>query len=89
MHVSSVWLWCGAVLLGALVASQFFQKPSRAFLWMLRGLVVGCLLMVVVDVIGSYLGFHLPVNPVTVLAAGFLGLPGLAALAVLHLWVLA
>ncbi|AEJ42133.1 pro-sigmaK processing inhibitor BofA [Alicyclobacillus acidocaldarius subsp. acidocaldarius Tc-4-1] len=42
-----------------------------------------------VDAIGSYLGFHLPLNPITVLAAGFLGLPGLAALVVLHLWVLA
>ncbi|ACV57180.1 pro-sigmaK processing inhibitor BofA family protein [Alicyclobacillus acidocaldarius] len=89
MHVSSVWLWCGAVVLGALVVSQFFQKPSRALLWMLRGLLLGCLLMGAVDAVGSYLGFHLPLNPITVLAAGFLGLPGLAALVVLHLWVLA
>lgn len=89
MHISSVWLWCGAIVLIALVVSQFFQQPGRAIAWMLRGLLVGCLLMAAVDVIGGYLGFHLPLNPITVLAAGFLGLPGLAALVVLHLWVLA
>ncbi|MDI9260410.1 pro-sigmaK processing inhibitor BofA family protein [Alicyclobacillus sendaiensis] len=89
MHVSSVWLWCGAVVLGALVVSQFFQKPSRALLWMVRSIVLGCLLMVAADAVGNVLGFHLPLNPITVLAAGFLGLPGFAALLVLHLWVLA
>ncbi|WP_206831529.1 pro-sigmaK processing inhibitor BofA family protein [Alicyclobacillus fructus] len=89
MHISSVWLWCGAVVLGALVISQFFQQPGRALLWMLRGLLLGCVLIGAVDAIGSHFGFHLPINPVTVLAAGFLGLPGLAAIAVLHLWVLA
>ncbi|MBF8377799.1 pro-sigmaK processing inhibitor BofA family protein [Alicyclobacillus mali] len=89
MHVSSVWLWCGAVVLGALILSQFFQKPSRALLWMLRSLLVGCVLLAAFDIIGRSFDLHLPINPITVLASGFLGLPGLAALVVLHLWVLA
>jgi inhibitor of the pro-sigma K processing machinery len=40
-----------------------------------------------VNWIGGYFHYHLPLNPVTALVAGFLGLPGVAALITMQLWL--
>ncbi len=33
--------------------------------------------LVVLNFIGQYVGYHLPINPVSVMGLGFLGVPGL------------
>lgn len=40
-------------------------------------------LLLVINLVGSYLGFHLPVNPISVIGVGILGVPGLILLALL------
>mgnify|MGYP000569065181 CR=1 FL=1 len=45
--------------------------------------LVGGLILWGVNLAGNYLGFHLPLNPITALIAGFLGIPGVALIAVL------
>ncbi|MDD4048021.1 MAG: pro-sigmaK processing inhibitor BofA family protein [Clostridia bacterium] len=55
------------ILLGPLkVITRVFIKCSLALL-----------LLVGINIIGQYIGFHLPVNPVSVVGVGTLGLPGL------------
>ncbi|MCL6594563.1 MAG: pro-sigmaK processing inhibitor BofA family protein, partial [Alicyclobacillus sp.] len=49
--------------------------------------VLGCLFIYAVNWVGQQFHFHLPLNPVTALTAGFLGIPGLVALVALHLWL--
>ncbi len=44
---------------------------------------IALLVLVGLNFVGLYLGFHLPINPVSVLGVGFLGIPGLILLAVL------
>lgn len=45
------------------------------------GLALGCLLLI--NLVGQRWGFHLPINPVSVIGVGILGLPGLLLLALL------
>ena len=49
--------------------------------------VVNCALalgvLCVLNLVGNFVGFHLPMNPVTVVGVGFLGAPGLGLLSVL------
>lgn len=45
--------------------------------------VLALLVLVGLNLVGLYAGFHLPVNPVSVVGVGVLGLPGLVLLAFL------
>ncbi|QNB47257.1 pro-sigmaK processing inhibitor BofA [Thermanaerosceptrum fracticalcis] len=39
--------------------------------------------LIVINFIGSYIGIHLPINPVSVIGIGILGIPGLLLFAFL------
>ena len=56
------------------------------FLWrLLAGSILGGLSLWLVNQFGWLLGFVVPINPFTALAAGFLGLPGVALVVALML----
>ena len=56
------------------------------FMWrLLAGGVLGALALLLVNLLGGMLGFHVAVNPFTAMAVGFLGLPGAALVAALQL----
>ena len=59
--------------------------PMR-FMWrLLAGGVMGALALVLVNLLGGLLGFHVAINPFTAMAVGFLGLPGAALVVALKL----
>ena len=59
--------------------------PMR-FMWRLvAGGVMGALALVLVNLLGGLLGFHVAINPFTAMAVGFLGLPGAALVVALQL----
>lgn len=45
--------------------------------------LIALLVLIGINVIGFYTGFHLPVNPVSVIGVGILGFPGLVLVALL------
>jgi inhibitor of the pro-sigma K processing machinery len=80
------------ILIGAVVliyiVSQFMRDPGRALMGLLRGVIVGVVALFVVNLVGQSFGFHIGLNPATAITAGVLGLPGVAALVIIHLWML-
>ncbi|MGI6225376.1 MAG: pro-sigmaK processing inhibitor BofA family protein [Peptococcales bacterium] len=55
--------------------------------WIVKILVNSVLALVgliILNIIGSFVGFHLPVNFVTVIGVGVLGIPGLILLIIMH-----
>lgn len=55
--------------------------------WIVKILVNSVLALVglvILNIIGSFAGFHLPVNFITVIGVGVLGIPGLILLIVMH-----
>ncbi|MEN6347925.1 MAG: pro-sigmaK processing inhibitor BofA family protein [Syntrophomonas sp.] len=75
------------IILGVLVlllviyfASQIFLKPIKLLWKLLLNSVLGLILLVAVNFIGGYFSFVLPINVVTVLISGFLGIPGILML---------
>ena len=59
--------------------------PMR-FMWrLLAGGVMGALTLLLVNLIGSLVGFAVELNPFTAMAVGFLGLPGAALVVALQL----
>jgi inhibitor of the pro-sigma K processing machinery len=80
-------LGCALVLI--YLIGQFMREPGAALMGLLRGVIVGVVALLLINFVGGSLagGFHIAINPVTVLTAGLLGLPGVASLVVIQLWL--
>ncbi|TCP52655.1 inhibitor of the pro-sigma K processing machinery [Tumebacillus sp. BK434] len=76
----------GAVVLIYMIAN-FMRDPGQAIMGMLRGLIVGVVALFVINLIGASFGFHIAINPVTAATTAILGLPGVAALVVMNVWM--
>jgi len=59
--------------------------PIQWIVKILVNSVVALIGLIVLNIIGNFVGFHLPINFVTVLGVGVLGVPGLILLIIMHL----
>lgn len=65
--------------------SSILLKPLKLAFKIVINSLFGLLLLWAFNFIGSYFGFFIPLNWLTVIIAGFLGLPGLILLIFLRL----
>ncbi|SHM71672.1 inhibitor of the pro-sigma K processing machinery [Caldanaerovirga acetigignens] len=54
--------------------------PIRLVLKLVYNAVVGGLVLVLLNFIGSYVGLHIAINPINALIVGLLGIPGVVLL---------
>ncbi|MFP3392223.1 pro-sigmaK processing inhibitor BofA family protein [Brevibacillus reuszeri] len=88
--MSTGWI-IALIIIGILLlitASKSVTGPIRWLGFGVMQLVIGAILLFFTNLVGELASFHIPINPVTALLAGFLRLPGLAALIVIKLWVM-
>jgi len=64
---------------------QVLVKPAKLLWKLLLNSLIGLLLLLAVNYLGAYYDFSLPINIITVLIAGFLGIPGVFLLICLQL----
>jgi len=65
--------------------------PGKALKWIGQAcmkLVIGALFLFFLNAIGNQFGIFVPINFATSAISGFLGIPGVAALAMIQLWIL-
>lgn len=74
-------------LVGLYLLGTFVVTPLKYLFRLFACVVVGALLLAVVNLGGSFFGFHVAVNPVTVLTAGVLQVPGVILLIMLTLLI--
>lgn len=76
------------VFIGAVVAVFIILKilawPIKKIVKMIINIVIGGLLLILVNYVGVNFGFTIPVNWITALVVGILGIPGLIILAILQ-----
>ncbi len=79
----------GALFLAVIlmILAQVFLQPIRLIWKLLLNSGIGLVLLMVFNFFGGYFDFSIPVNIITVLVAGFLGVPGLILLACFRLIV--
>ncbi|KUG02553.1 inhibitor of pro-sigmak processing bofa [hydrocarbon metagenome] len=68
------------VLVILYLIAQVFLKPIKLLWKLIINSAVGVMLLLIINFIGAYFSFILPVNLITILIAGFLGIPGLMLL---------
>lgn len=73
------------ILFLILVSTRILVKPLRLLVRLLFNGVVGLIMLAVFNFVGGLLNFAVPVNIVTVIIAGFLGIPGLILLIILQI----
>lgn len=62
------------------IIAQVFMKPVKLVWKLLINSLIGIILLLIANYIGGYFSFDLPINIMTVLIAGFLGIPGIILL---------
>ncbi|MDK2824756.1 MAG: inhibitor of the pro-sigma processing machinery [Clostridia bacterium] len=58
--------------------------PIQWIVKILVNSIIALIGLLILNIIGNFVGFHLPINPVTVIGVGVLGLPGLILLIIMH-----
>lgn len=79
-------------ILGGLIFLLLFSgvaiKPLKFVGQSVMKLLIGALLLFFLNVAGSSYGIHVPINYATSAVSGFLGIPGVFALAAIQKWVM-
>ena len=79
------------IISGLVILLLMVAIPGRAFRWMglsLMKLMIGAVFLFFLNALGNQFGIHVPINLITSAVSGFLGLPGVAALTLIQLWIL-
>jgi inhibitor of the pro-sigma K processing machinery len=80
----NVALAAGFALFILFLIGRLFFKPLKILARIAFNLLVGALVLWGLNLLVSPLGLKLPINAITALTAGFLGLPGTILLVTLH-----
>ena len=74
----------------ALVGLSLLFLIIKLLKWPLKILIngiLGIILLYIANIVGSYIGFVLPVNAISALIAGFLGIPGIIFLVLFQFFI--
>ena len=74
----------------ALVGLALLFLIIKLLKWPLKILIngiLGILLLYIANIVGSYIGFVLPINAISALIAGFLGIPGIIFLVLFQFFI--
>ena len=69
------------------VFTRILLKPFKILWKLILNSGMGLLLLIIVNYIGQYFDFSLPLNIVNILIAGFLGIPGIIILLGMDLYI--
>ena len=74
----------------ALIGLALLFLIIKLLKWPLKVLIngiLGIILLYISNIVGSYIGFVLPINAISALVAGFLGIPGIIFLILFQFFV--
>lgn len=63
-------------------------KPLKILGQGIIKVLIGAFLLFFLNIIGNNFGIHIPINLITAAISGFLGIPGLAALTVVQVFII-
>ncbi|NMM64119.1 pro-sigmaK processing inhibitor BofA [Clostridium sp. P21] len=66
---------------------KIFSWPLKILIKLVVNALLGAVLLIIVNIIGSYFNFYIGINAVTALIAGFFGIPGVIFLVIFKLFL--
>ena len=73
------------MVLGIWLIIKIFAVPIKGILKFVLHAAVGFLILLVVNIIGGFFDFYIPLNWISVILAGIGGIPGVILLILIHL----
>lgn len=73
----------GIGILFLFILGRIFLMPMKVVLKLIYNALIGGIILIAVNYIGGFLGFHLPFNIITAFIVGLLGVPGILLLVLL------
>ena len=76
-----------AFLLGLLLiylVGRVMLIPLKLIVKLFVNALVGGVVLWIIDYFGTFLNIHIPINPITALIVGFLGVPGIVLLLIMQ-----
>jgi len=64
--------------------ARLLLVPLKILLKLVYNGLIGGAILFLVNLVGGYFGLYIPINPITALVAGFLGVPGVILLVLLQ-----
>ncbi|MDZ5609705.1 pro-sigmaK processing inhibitor BofA family protein [Bacillus pseudomycoides] len=64
------------------------MKPVQFIGKLFVKVMIGVVFLFAVNVLGTYFGFHIPINIGTASISSFLGIPGICALVIIKLYIM-
>lgn len=68
------------LLVAIYIGAQLIMKPLKLISKLIINSLIGIVLLLIANYGGSFFGFELPINIITILVAGFPGIPGILLL---------
>jgi len=70
------------------LAARLLYLPIKVIALLIYNSLLGGVMLWLLNLVGAYVGFHIPINLVSAPLAGFLGLPGIVLLVILqYFWL--
>ena len=83
MDISTVLAFAFGLFLLYLIG-MLLVIPIKIVLKLIVNGIIGGILLLVVNLIGGFIGISLAINPITAIIAGFLGIPGVILLFIIQ-----
>ena len=84
IQYSNMFLYIIGVIILFLLG-RFLLLPMRILAKFVYNALIGSIVIILINFVGGLVGFHIALNIITALVAGFLGLPGVGLLVILKL----
>lgn len=85
-EVNVVLAYAFGILLIYLVGRMFLM-PIKLIFRLVYNALIGGVMLWLLNFVGLHIGFNIPINPITALIAGFLGLPGVVLLILFKVFI--
>ena len=72
------------VVIAMIIVAKFLSWPLKKIFKLIFNVILGLVMILLVNVFGVSIGLSIPFNFVTAVVSGFLGLPGVIVLVILH-----
>lgn len=74
-------------IIGLYLLVKLFSWPIKILFKLIVNGILGALLLIIVNFLGSYFNFYIGINSITALIAGFFGIPGVIFLIMFKLFL--
>ena len=71
-------------IIALIIVTKILSWPLKKILKLLLNIAIGLVMILLVNVFGGKIGLSIPFNVVTAIVSGFLGVPGVICLIILH-----